>query len=198
MTIRVRGDPSQTRRRGCRPDRTRRGRSRDPGSGDLGGAEAPVGPRQRFEDRFRGYGQDNHEKGFRMADRPIDLYLNDHMAGAMLGAELAGQIANRSEGTPLGGLITPVDRGSDVRSSRWTHGAARCRAQYRQTSRGLADGEVESDQIQRLGIRRARSGQLHGASDYGHLEFSGSDRSGWPSGRSRGSTRQSRISISKN
>lgn len=43
-----------------------------------------------------------------MADRPIDLYLNDHMAGAMLGAELAGQIANRSEGTPLGGLITPV------------------------------------------------------------------------------------------
>ena len=43
-----------------------------------------------------------------MADRPMDIYLNDHMAGAMLGNELAEQIRDRNEGTPLGGAMGPI------------------------------------------------------------------------------------------
>jgi hypothetical protein len=43
-----------------------------------------------------------------MADRAIDLYLNDHLAGAMLGGDLAEQIRQRHEGTPLGDLMAPI------------------------------------------------------------------------------------------
>ena len=43
-----------------------------------------------------------------MANKPIDIYLNDHMGGAMLGAELAEQIVSRNEESPLGELIAPV------------------------------------------------------------------------------------------
>jgi hypothetical protein len=43
-----------------------------------------------------------------MADRAIDVYLNDHLAGAMLGSDLAGQIRNRHEGTPLGDLMRSI------------------------------------------------------------------------------------------
>ena len=34
-----------------------------------------------------------------MAHRPIDVYLNDHLAGAMFGADLARQLEARTEGT---------------------------------------------------------------------------------------------------
>src|SRR3979409_354143 len=34
-----------------------------------------------------------------MADRPIDVYLNDHLAGATFGADLARQLEARTEGT---------------------------------------------------------------------------------------------------
>jgi hypothetical protein len=53
-----------------------------------------------------------------MADKPIDLYLNDHMGGAMLGSELAEQIADRNEGTPLGDLMAPV--AAEVEEDRQT------------------------------------------------------------------------------
>ena len=53
-----------------------------------------------------------------MAEKPIDLYLNDHMGGAMLGSELAEQIADRNEGTPLGELIAPV--ASEIEEDRRT------------------------------------------------------------------------------
>ena len=43
-----------------------------------------------------------------MADRAIDVYLNDHLAGAMLGSDLAGQIRDRHEGTPLGDLMRSI------------------------------------------------------------------------------------------
>jgi len=36
-----------------------------------------------------------------MAHRPIDVYLNDHLAGATFGADLARQLAARTEGTDL-------------------------------------------------------------------------------------------------
>ena len=53
-----------------------------------------------------------------MADKPLDLYLNDHMGGAMLGVELAEQIAERNQGTPLGELIAPV--AAEVEEDRQT------------------------------------------------------------------------------
>ena len=37
-----------------------------------------------------------------MADKALDVYLNDHLGGSTLGADLAEQIRERSEGTPLG------------------------------------------------------------------------------------------------
>ena len=40
-----------------------------------------------------------------MANKPMDVYLNDHLAGAMLGSNLADQIRSRNRGTPLGDLM---------------------------------------------------------------------------------------------
>ena len=37
-----------------------------------------------------------------MADKPLDVYLNDHLAGAMFGSDLAQQLAERTDGTPFG------------------------------------------------------------------------------------------------
>jgi hypothetical protein len=43
-----------------------------------------------------------------MADRAMDVYLNDHLGGAMLGSDLAGQIRDRHEGTPLGDVMRSI------------------------------------------------------------------------------------------
>src|ERR1700691_5288637 len=43
-----------------------------------------------------------------MADTAMDVYLDDHFAGAMLGRDLAGQIRDRHEGTPLGDLMRTI------------------------------------------------------------------------------------------
>ena len=40
-----------------------------------------------------------------MADNAIDVYLNDHLAGAMLGSDLAEQVRAQEHGTPLGLLM---------------------------------------------------------------------------------------------
>jgi hypothetical protein len=40
-----------------------------------------------------------------MAHKAMDVYLNDHLAGAMLGSNLAEQIRSRNRGTPLGELM---------------------------------------------------------------------------------------------
>jgi hypothetical protein len=45
-----------------------------------------------------------------MGDRAMDVYLNDHLAGAMLGSDLAEQIRERHEGDPLGAVMTPLAR----------------------------------------------------------------------------------------
>src|SRR4051794_23980219 len=45
-----------------------------------------------------------------MPDRAMDVYLNDHLAGAMLGSDLAGQIRDRHEGEPLGAVMEAVAR----------------------------------------------------------------------------------------
>ncbi|MGI9183389.1 MAG: hypothetical protein ACR2GZ_00270 [Solirubrobacteraceae bacterium] len=40
-----------------------------------------------------------------MADKAVDVYLNDHLAGAMLGSDLAEQLRSRNAGTRLGELM---------------------------------------------------------------------------------------------
>ncbi len=51
-----------------------------------------------------------------MTDRPMDIYLNDHMTGATLGSKLAGQIRDRSEGTPLGEAMAGI--AADIEEDR--------------------------------------------------------------------------------
>lgn len=43
-----------------------------------------------------------------MAEKAMEVYLNDHLAGAMLGSDLAEQILERSEGTPFGDVMLSV------------------------------------------------------------------------------------------
>ena len=43
-----------------------------------------------------------------MAGKAMDVYLNDHLAGAMLGSDLARQIEAHSEGTELGALMASL------------------------------------------------------------------------------------------
>lgn len=43
-----------------------------------------------------------------MSGKPIEVYLNDHLAGAMMGTDLAEQLRARNEGTPLGELMTTI------------------------------------------------------------------------------------------
>lgn len=40
-----------------------------------------------------------------MADKPMDVYLNDHLAGAKFGSDLAEQLRSENEGTALGKLM---------------------------------------------------------------------------------------------
>ncbi len=53
-----------------------------------------------------------------MADRAMDVYLNDHLGGAMLGSDLAERIRDQHEGTPLGELMGPV--ASQIEEDRLT------------------------------------------------------------------------------
>ena len=43
-----------------------------------------------------------------MADRALHVYLNDHLAGAMLGSDLADRIRRQHEGTPLGDVMGQI------------------------------------------------------------------------------------------
>ena len=43
-----------------------------------------------------------------MPDKAMDVYLNDHLAGAMLGIELAQQLRSRNAGTPLGDAMVAL------------------------------------------------------------------------------------------
>ena len=43
-----------------------------------------------------------------MGDKAMDTYLNDHLAGATLGSDLARQIEAHSVGTALGGLMASL------------------------------------------------------------------------------------------
>jgi hypothetical protein len=53
-----------------------------------------------------------------MANKAIDVYLNDHLGGATLGAGLAGQIADHAPGTPLADLMLRLQ--AEIRADRET------------------------------------------------------------------------------
>jgi hypothetical protein len=53
-----------------------------------------------------------------MAEKAMDVYLNDHLAGAMLGSDLAEQLENRHAGTPLGELMASL--ASQIEQDRQT------------------------------------------------------------------------------
>ena len=48
----------------------------------------------------------------------MEVYLNDHLAGAMLGSDLAEQILERSEGTPFGDVMLSSPRRSTRTATR--------------------------------------------------------------------------------
>ncbi len=43
-----------------------------------------------------------------MADKPMDVYLNDHLGGAMMGSELAEHLQHQNEGSPLGEVMSSI------------------------------------------------------------------------------------------
>jgi len=43
-----------------------------------------------------------------MADKAMDVYLNDHLAGAMMGSDLAEQLEEENAGTALGELMSSL------------------------------------------------------------------------------------------
>ncbi len=43
-----------------------------------------------------------------MSDKALEVYLNDHFAGAMLGSDLAESIRDRHAGTPLGDVMGSI------------------------------------------------------------------------------------------
>ncbi len=45
-----------------------------------------------------------------MSEAAVDTYLNDHLGGATLGSDLAGQIRDRNQGTPLGEVMADLAR----------------------------------------------------------------------------------------
>jgi hypothetical protein len=45
-----------------------------------------------------------------MADRALDIYLNDHLAGATMGGDLADRLASRTQGTPFGPEMATIAR----------------------------------------------------------------------------------------
>jgi hypothetical protein len=51
-----------------------------------------------------------------MPDSAMNLYVNDHLSGAMLGSELAAQIRDRNEGTALGELMSGL--AADIEADR--------------------------------------------------------------------------------
>ena len=75
-----------------------------------------------------------------MGDRAMDVYLNDHLAGATLGSDLAEQIRARHEGDPLGAVMTPLAREIEEDRERGRRCQGR-RAESPQTSHWVVDGD---------------------------------------------------------
>ncbi len=100
-----------------------------------------------------------------MADKPMDVYLNDHLGGAMLGSDLAEQIRDQSEGTALGDVMTEI--AAEIEEDRETlvelmEAMDVSRNPVKQVDR-LGGGEGEPCEVQRRRFGRARPRNLHGA-----------------------------------
>ena len=66
------------------------------------------GSRAQEQAAGRKGGQKELARRPRVADKAMDVYLNDHLAGAMLGSDLAEQLQKENEGTPLGELMATL------------------------------------------------------------------------------------------
>lgn len=53
-----------------------------------------------------------------MAEKALEIYLNDHLAGATMGCEIAEQLRDRNEGSPLGDRMTSL--AADIDADRRT------------------------------------------------------------------------------
>lgn len=86
-----------------------------------------------------------------MEDRSIDVYLNDHLGGATLGTDLADEIKELNEGTPLGELMESIS--DEIEEDR----------------------ELLADLMEKLGTSKNPVKQLTGwlAEKAGRLKFSG-------------------------
>lgn len=49
-----------------------------------------------------------------MADKPLDVYLNDHLAGARFGSDLARRLAQRMGGTAMQALADEIEEDRDT------------------------------------------------------------------------------------
>jgi hypothetical protein len=58
------------------------------------------------------------KRGTEMADKAMDVYLNDHLAGALLGSNLAEQLRSTNTGTALGQLMESL--GPEIEDDRQT------------------------------------------------------------------------------
>ena len=94
-----------------------------------------------------------------MADKALEIYLNDHLAGAMLGTDLAEQIRERERGRSLrrrddGGWPAQIeeDRGDAHRPDGATGDVG---AECRQAGHHVAGREGQPAEVQRAHLRRA-------------------------------------------
>jgi hypothetical protein len=73
-----------------------------------------------------------------MSEKALETYLNDHLAGSRLGTDLAKQIRDRSEGTPLHETMTWVAAEIDEDRERLTELMERVGASENQVKQATA------------------------------------------------------------
>ena len=95
-----------------------------------------------------------------MAHKAMDGYLNDHLGGATLGVNLAGQIADLVEGTPLAGVMTRLH--AEIEEDRATLRDVMERLDVDRNPVKQATGRVAE-----LASRLKFSGATSGERDYG-------------------------------
>ena len=111
-----------------------------------------------------------------MADRAIDTYLNDHLAGAMFGSDLAEQLRSRGEdavGELLERLTPEIEADRQTSSTSWSNWT------FQNPSTGRSVGGREGQPRMKFGdLGDAETGLANGAGDFslgveGKLALSG-------------------------
>lgn len=100
-----------------------------------------------------------------MAHKGMDVYLNDHLAGAMFGSDLAEQIEEVAEGTPLGDVMRTIS--AEIEQDRKSlidlmEAVGTSKNPVKQLTTWVAE-KASRPEVQRVHVRCARAGALHGA-----------------------------------